>query len=151
MLAIFVVALGIVAAFLLLIPSAVWVRRMAGYQTIMDVFSSWYVVSTYAATGAASGLATAVLAALLISITIRLIKFFIGYERYAVDGDERLASIVAAGFTQAVRWLRALFFALWKGGEVQAPEALKGEWVRHNGPAQALWERMMRGFAGAMA
>lgn len=118
----------VVAALLIMFP-ADWRRKIIGYGVAFDVLGSGLIVSTYAATGAASGLTVAVAAALLLTLTIRVLRAFDGYEIYSIDGETRAAVVAAALITQGVRWTRSIAKSLWNGGVVTAPEPLGGEWV----------------------
>lgn len=118
----------VVAALLMMFPR-VWRRKLMGQGVAFDILGSGFIVSTYAATGAAGGLTIAVAAALLLTLTIRLLRCFDGYEIYEIDGERRLAVVIAALATQGVRWVRSLIAALWKGGVVEAPPPLNGRWV----------------------
>lgn len=120
---------AIVVAYGLLIPSVRWLRRVLAYPQLADIISAGYVVSTYAAAGAAGGLTIAVFAALAISLTLRFLRLTIGYDQIAIDGDTSLATIAAAFLTQAVRWVRSLVYALFRGGRIDAPPALGISWV----------------------
>lgn len=130
---------AIILAFLLLIPSWGWVRKMLGYLQLADVAAAGYTLHLTAATGTVGGLILGIWAALGISLTLRALKMLIGYEKLAVNGEESIRLVAAELLTQGVRWVRALVAALFKGGRVVAPDPLNVEWVVHQSPAAQRW------------
>jgi len=144
----FLLILAIIAAVLLLVPDTKWLRRAMGYQTLVDIVMSSYMVSTYAATGAVSGLTIAVLAALGFSLTLRGIRWLIGYEKLAVNGVESARLLASELLTQSAHWVRAFALALFRKGRVEAPAPLNVEWVYHEAPI-AGWMRKVVAYATA--
>lgn len=140
---------AIIVAFLLLVPSMSWLRRVLGYMFVADVASSAYCISTFAATSAVSGIAIAVFAALGISLTLRVIRSLIGSERLAVNGDQSIRVVAAEMLSQGTSWCRAVFMALFRGGRVDAPAPLNIEWVKAEAPVVIWYRRFVasaRGF-----
>jgi hypothetical protein len=119
-----------VAALIIVVPTE-WLRKVLGYVVIGDILGSWYLVATYASTGTVSGLQVAVFGALILTITLRAMRRVVGYSRYEIDGDSRLAALAAASLTQAIAWARAVFFAAFRGGKINPPTPLGGQWVYH--------------------
>jgi hypothetical protein len=134
---------AIIVAFLILIPSQRWLKRILGYMVLADISASAYVVSTYAATGTVSGLTIAILGAVGISLTLRGLRWFIGDARLGVGGVESLRLAAAEILTQGARWVRAFVLAVFRGGVVTAPPKLEVEWIEHEAPLVS-WLRRVR-------
>ncbi len=129
---------AIIIAFLLLVPSMTWLRRIMGYMLLTDISVSAYIISVYATTGAVSGLTIAIFAALGVSLSLRGLRAIFGYEKLSINGNESLRLVAADLLTQGVSWGRAIVAASWRGGRVDAPEPLQVTWVQH-APSLFTW------------
>jgi hypothetical protein len=105
-------------------------RKLAGYTVISDIVVSSAFIQIYATTGAVSGLEIAILASIIFSVSIRLIKWVEGYERYEINGSDSLYSIFVELSSFALQWIRGAFMALFTG-RFYPPPPLNGQWVEY--------------------
>jgi hypothetical protein len=124
------ITLGVLAAlaFFIMFPAGIR-RKLMGYGVAFDILASTVLVATYATTSTTSGLAIAVVGAVVISLGVKNLKVFEGYEIAEIDGERRLSKNLLRLVKQGSLWTKAVVRAAYTGVEVTPPEPLNIRWI----------------------
>ena len=133
------------------------VKKLLVAPVLVDIIASSYFVSAYLTTGTISGIQIAIGSVITVTVTIRVQRWLLGFERMTVEGDPDFGRVMAHIITGIAFWIRTSIAALFMGKQATPPALFSISWEqvpglinRPGGPyerAKVLIRKLLQGFS----